>query len=615
MAIKALNLMADFETTTDPADCRVWAVGAVDIDKLEIAYIGNDLESFMHWLSDKSTKVHWHNLRFDGEFVLSYLLSHGYKWDKGKDDRGYRTPLKEKHFRTLITDEGLFYSIEICFKRINDKKMLKATLLDSLKKLPFSVAQIAKGFKLPMSKGEIDYDEYRPVGHELTPEEKDYLVRDCMIVAQALKIQFEQGLTKMTNASDAMASYKKSIGGNFDRWFPVLPLDLDSIIRKAYRGGYVYLKPEHRNERGLKGKTYDVNSLYPSCMYQKMLPFGYPVYFEGTPDPDERYPLYLIHFKCTFELKPGHLPMIQLKKNRRFVETEYLTTSRVMEGGIETNDPVEMWVTNVDYELMKDQYDLEYFPFDDGHYSDGLKFRGAVGMFKDYIDYWMHIKETETGPKKALAKLQLNSLYGRFALNPKTCQKIPYMDEEGVVRYDYPKDKDGEIVYEYRDPVYTAMGAWITSYAREKTVRSAQAVYDRFVYADTDSLHIIGYDQPEGLEVHPTRLGAWKDEGSFVDSLYIRSKTYMETMLESAPANLKKYCLALNKADSLECIRVEGDRVLWEETKVTCAGMPDNVKESVTYDNFHPGAVFEGKLMPKRVPGGIVLEERTFTIK
>ena len=608
MAIKALRLMADFETTTDPADCRVWAGGAVDIDRLEIAYIGNNLEHFMEWLSDKSCKVWYHNLRFDGEFILHYLLTHGFKWDKGRDDKGNKTPFKSKTFRTLITDEGLFYSIEVCFERVSDKKLKKVTFYDSLKKLNFSVAQIAKGFNLTMSKGEIDYDAPRPVGHELTPEEKDYLVRDCMIVAQALNVQFGQGLTKMTNASDAMDSYKKSIGGDFDKWFPVLPLELDGILRKAYKGGFVYLNPKYKGVRGLQGKTYDVNSLYPSCMYYKLLPFGYPVFFEGTPEPDERYPLYIIHFKCTFELKPNHVPMIQLKNNRRFVETEYLTTSRVIEGGRETNDPVEMWVTNVDYELMKDHYELEYYPFEDGHYCDGFKFRGAVGMFKTYIDYWMHIKETEKGPKRALAKIMLNSLYGRFALNPKTCQKIPYLDEDGVVRYKYGED-------EYRDPVYVPMGAFITAYARETTVRSAQAVYDRLVYCDTDSLHVLGHGQPEGLDVHPTRLGAWKDEGSWVDSTFLRAKTYMETMLEQKAGSLENYCKAMNKGDSLETVRLEGDQVLWHETKVTCAGMPDNVKEKVTYDNFHPGATFDGKLMPRRVPGGIVLVGTTFTIK
>lgn len=607
MAIKALKLMADFETTTDPEDCRVWACGAVDIDRLEVAYIGNDLHRFIEWLSDKSTKVYWHNLRFDGEFVLSYLLSHGYKWESGKDDRGNRTPLKAKHFRTLITDDGLFYSIEICFKRINDKKVLKTTLLDSLKKLPFSVAQIAKGFKLPMSKGEIDYDEFRPVGHEITDNEKDYLVRDLMIPAQALKIQFEQGLTKMTNAGDAMDHYKKTVGGNFDKWFPVLPLELDANIRKAYKGGYVYLKPEYKNVRGLQGKTYDVNSLYPSVMYEKVLPFGYPVYFENDLEPDDRYPLYIIHFKCTFELRPDHLPTIQLKNNRRFVETEYLTTSRVKEGQHWTNDPVEMWITNVDYELMMDHYEIEFYPFEDGHYCDGFRFRGAVGMFKDYIDYWMHIKETETGPKRQLAKLQLNSLYGRFALNPKTAQKIPYLDEDNVVRYRYSEP-------EYRDPVYTAMGAFITAYAREKTIRAGQAVYDRAIYFDTDSLHIIGHDQPEGLEVHPTRLGCWADEATWVDSKFLRAKTYMESEQKHTADTLQNYARLLCKPFIHDLYR-EDDGIHYRVCKVTCAGMPDNVKEQVTYDNFAPGSVFEGKLMPKRVPGGIVLEERTFTIK
>ena len=127
------------------------------------------------------------------------------------------------------------------------------------------------------------------------------------------------------------------------------------------------------------------------------------------------------------------------------------------------------------------------------------------------------------------------------------------------------------------------MGAFITAYAREKTIRSAQSVYDRFIYADTDSLHLIGHDEPDNLEIHPTHLGAWKNEGVFTDSKYIRAKTYMETV---------------NGVD-----------------KVTCAGMPENVKQQVTYDNFHSGSTFTGKLMPRRYNGGIVLEPTTFTIK
>ena len=525
------------------------------------------------------------------------MFTHGFRCEETR---------KDKTFQCLITDDGLFYSIEVIFHRHKSKKYEKVVFYDSLKKLPFKVAVIAKAFELPQSKGSIDYTAPRPVGYEMTPEEKDYIITDCQIVAEALKIQFEQGLKKMTNASDALSGYKQIIGkATFEKWFPQLPIELDADIRRAYKGGFVYLNPKYKNARGLVGMTLDVNSLYPWTMYTCLLPYGYPVYFDGPPAPDEKHPLFIVHFKCTFELKPDHLPTLQLKNNRRFVETEYLTTSRVMIGKHEENDPIELHLTSVDYQLLLDHYDI-----DDVTYINGFKFKGAVGMFKDYIDHWMHIKETTTGALRQLAKLMLNSLYGKFATNPKARKKIPYLDpEDNVVRYKYDDP-------ELRDPVYTAMGCFITAYAREKTIRSAQSVYGRFIYADTDSLHLIGQDPPEGLEIHPTHLGAWKNEGCFEDSKFIRAKTYMETVVEHTKTDsLKHYCCAMNKADCISTVRREHGHVVYHKSKVTCAGMPDNVKEQVTFDNFHPGSTFEGKLMPRRHPGGIILEETTFTIK
>lgn len=554
MAAKNQKIVADFETTTDKNDVRVWAVCAVDIETTETVHIGNSIDGFMQWLSTRNTVCYFHNLKFDGEFILHYLLTHGFT---------YADTRRERTFETLITDDGIFYSITVYFKKAN-KKYNKVTFYDSLKKLPFKVSVISKAFELEDEKLEIDYDAPRPVGHELTEEEKRYIVNDCRIVAQALKIQMEQGLTKMTNASDAMNGFKSIISKKqFERLFPVLPVELDADIRRAYKGGYVYLNPKHRNRRGLQGITLDVNSLYPSVMYYSLLPYGYPIYFDGEPEPDETHPLFIVRLSCEFEIKPGHLPTIQLKNNRAFIETEYLSDSN--------GEIVELTLTNVDLKLFLEHYDV--YNLD---YQCGWKFKGATGMFKDYIDHWMHIKETTTGALRQLAKLMLNSLYGKFATNPKARKKIPVLDETGTVRYilDEP---------ELREPVYTAMGAFITAYAREKTIRSGQAVFDRFIYADTDSLHLIGQEPPEGLEIHPTHLGAWKNEGCFEDSKFLRAKTYMET--------------------------VDG------KTKVTCAGMPDNVKELVTYDNFHPGSTFGGKLMPRRYPGGIVLEKTTFTIK
>lgn len=582
MAVKKQIYTGDFETTTDPQDVRVWASCLVKLEDFSTAFISNNIEDMFDYLKNKNSDVYFHNLKFDGEFILSYLLSNGYKHDNSHNSHT---------FETLITDSGIFYSITVYFAR-SGKKLKKVTFYDSYKKLPFKVATIAKTFELEDSKGIIDYNTYRPIGHELTPEEKEYIILDCRIVAQALKIQMDKGLKKMTNASDALNCYKQLIKKqNFERWFPVLPVELDEDIRRAYKGGFTYLNPRFANKRITRGITLDVNSLYPSVMYECLLPYGYPMYFDGEYVQDDKYPLYISRLECEFKLKKDHIPTIQLKNNRAFVETEYLTSSN--------GEIVQLTLTSVDLKLFLQHYDVYNLT-----YINGYKFKGAAGMFKDYIDYWGHIKETTTGAMRQLAKLMLNSLYGKFATNPKSRKKIPVMDNDGVVRYilDNP---------ELRDPVYTVMGCFITAYARYKTISSAQNVFDRFIYADTDSLHLVGDDIPEGLDIHPTKLGAWKHEGTFCDSLFVRAKTYLETMLETKKDTLQNYCELLNKSTD---IYRESDGIHYKSTKVTCAGMPDNVKELVTYDNFHSGATFDGKLMPRRYKGGIVLQPTTFTI-
>ena len=190
----------DFETTTDINDCRVWAWGMCEVERPEETFTyGNTLDNFFDYLlSQKDNhKYYFHNLKFDGEFILNWLFKHGYEHIRDRND------LEENKFTTLISDKGMFYSIEICYgKTKKGKKLIK--FYDSLKVLPFSVEQIAKTFDLPMRKLEIDYNEYRSIGHILTQKEILYLKNDVIIVAYGLKKLFEQGLTRMTVGSNAL---------------------------------------------------------------------------------------------------------------------------------------------------------------------------------------------------------------------------------------------------------------------------------------------------------------------------------------------------------------------------------------------------------------------------
>lgn len=552
-----MRFTADFETTTVSTDCRVWAYGLCEIGNTDNFLCGNNIDGLINWCEDKpKLTLYFHNLKFDGEFLIYWLYRHGYRYER---DRRF---LYRKSFTTLISDKGQFYSLEIYH---DTPKKTITTIYDSLKIIPFSVAEVAKAFNLPDEKLELDYNAPREEGHVLTPHEIKYVRADVTIMAKALNVLFEQGLDKMTQGSNALSDFKKTIGSkNFTRWFP-MP-DYDADIRQSYKGGFTYLKAGYESKDISEGIVLDVNSLYPSVMYYEKMPFGEGIFFTGKYEYDKIFDLYVQMFTCNFSIKPNHIPTIQLKNNLSFVPTEYITDSN--------GEDITLCLTCVDLKLFFDHYDVYNIT-----YHSGWKFMSATGMFKDYIDKWNRVKSESTlnGNKgmRTLAKLMLNSLYGKFALNPHVQSKLPVYQDDTV---SYVLDEPEE-----RNPVYIPVGAFITAYARYKTISSAQMVYDRFIYADTDSLHLIGKELPKGLEIDSVKLGAWKHESTFTRARFLRAKSYIE--------------------------EIDG------KLHITCAGLPDKCHRFVTWENFYSGTRYSGKLAMKRVKGGIVLMNTDFTLK
>lgn len=396
---------ADFETNVDENDCRVWAFSICEIGNTENFIYGNNIDDFFKFCSKpkENYKIWFHNLKYDGEYIFSWLLNNGFKCIKDKKDRETKT------FTTLISDTGEFYSIEIFFDVHNKKHINKVTILDSLKILNFSVDKIAKDFNLPIKKLTLDYTTKREIGHELTEHEIDYIRNDVEIMARALKIMFDEKLDKMTIGSDALANYKE-INTNFDKYFPQLPYEIDKDIRRSYKGGFTYLNDIYKEKETKSGIVFDVNSLYPSVLAYEKMPIGSPLFFEGQYKKDNLYNLYVQTISCIFELKQGMIPTIQIKNNLAFLPNEYVKSSN--------GDVVTLTLTNIDLELF-----LKHYNVYDIKYHGGWKFKSLKGLFTTYIDYWsnkkIQAKKDQNGALYKISKLMLNSLYGKFRVKSK----------------------------------------------------------------------------------------------------------------------------------------------------------------------------------------------------
>lgn len=553
--------VADFETCNSQDNIltektSVWLWDVCNINTLSHK-TGHTIVEFINYIEKLAPAViYTHNLKFDGLFIMDYIMKNGFEHTKEKS-------LKANQFTTLITSANVFYSMKICFEAKNKKTKKTIEFRDSSKKIKGTVEQIAINYNLPILKGKIDYTMPRDENYQATENEIAYVHNDTEIVARVLQMQYAKKLTHLTSASDTFHLYKEFCGKHFNYLYPTLSIETDEFIRKSYRGGINLIADKYKSKLLENVYIYDVNSMYPSVMAYDLLPYGIPKYFTGKYIDNKAYPLYIQRVKVCCRLKNEHLPTI-LMPNLWFLDEEYLVDT--------AGEMLELNLTNLDLDLLFEHYEIF-----DIKYIDGYMFMGSHKLFKEFIMPLYELKSTSTGADKEHYKTLLNGLYGKFASNPKHKRKIPFL-KDGVVCFMNTEMQES-------DPIYTAVSSFITAYARVHLFKAIYDNFDGFIYCDTDSIHLT--HEARNIDIDDKKLGAWKNETKddpIIKACYLAPKTYMYLT--------KSY--------------VENKKI---------AGCPANVKEKITFDNFKYNQSFTGKLLPKRVNGGVVLVENVFTIK
>ena len=575
-------------------------------------------------------KVHvfFHNARYDFSYIQYYVLS-----ECGK----YNNKSKEYYLSNVVIDENnTFYGCQINLKKriqINKKRKQITTNIivhDLYKILPSKLDSIGKSVGIAKGK-DFDYDmirkyDYVPTEHELV----NYFFNDILIMEKAYK-----RLPNFFYGHYTIGSIVKNyyLNEHLPKCFPnknedylskdifpnsgevneytfrnneLIPFDripYDVVMKKvlqAYKGGMTICNNEYLDKTIYNDKLpldlipvgnnkvkinedinhLDVNSLYPSVMYNNEFPIGLPkiVYSDYERDNTKEFEKYLINEmnnnnkRIIIQLgikrgnvKKGKAPLFlknDLNKELYNVQKDNtISESNGYKAFYETfNYNVEN-LTLEEFLILKKNYNIKY------EIRYAIVFNSCKNLFKTFIEELVALKIKYDNDEflRLCYKLCLNNLYGKFGEKIEKTTLYKDLDNNGDWITGEKKIKNGKYFY---PPV----AVYTTSYARITMMKYINIVgWKNVLYMDTDSIHLIGEKLYNKLVknncVHDTELGKLK----------LEDICFAEKCL--SPKKYAYYGLVLKKNK--------------EMFKVKCAGLPDKAQQEIkNFNQFEYGLTF-----------------------
>ena len=310
-------------------------------------------------------------------------------------------------------------------------------------------------------------------------------------------------------------------------------------------------------------------------MLDGKMPYGKPIVYDSldsaykNPTYDLRIVSFVVH---SAKIRNGYIPFIPTNNNFLFKGSyDYPKTLN--------NKVLCLW--EEEYKLFTQYYDCDI------EVAHVLAFTSKYGIFDKYLEPLKKAKENEKDPvARAITKLKMNSLYGKFGQSPNRISKqVENIDEDGILRY---KSAETEGLHFYKP-----IASRIASLARCKLISAIESEPTRFIYCDTDSIYLKG-DVFPSIPIHSSLLGYWKFEGHYSKALFQKAKGYIKTF---SPTSYN-------------------DKDKWNVQESGVAGLPKELQALITYDNFKDGMTFKGsKKIMKRVNGGVIIANTNFTLK
>lgn len=513
--------------------------------------------SYLKYVFPNDTLYAHNGGKYDNRYLLDYFKTEGYKLTN-----------------ILYIQNGLIFNVKI------GKKVFK--FRDSIHLLQGSLKSLCESFGVEHKKREFDIRGWINSGCPVTEELRDYVKDDCRALYEVLE-KFSNTFTgeiKLTIASTAFNALLKTKYRNI----PLKRLcsnsmtkDQEDYVRISYKGG----RAEVFKRKAESCFSYDVNSLYPYVMHNYDYPFG------KVSNQNEE--------QCEKSLKMGFLGVCECLIKAPYMYIPYLA--------VRYDDklmfPYGNWKDNLTsieiLEARKRGYEIKIL--------SGLFWTNKGRIFVKYVDEFYTIKSTSSGAKKAIAKLFLNSSYGKFG-QKRINKKI--QTEADLIKAGTDINKvssfDGGFLYSSEETSYQnrsinpIYATFVTAYARHVLYLGFEHIMEKggnVFYCDTDSIK--SDIEMDSELVNDKALGKWKNEGHYLRNIFPSAKLYYQEGNEEKVTKGKgipKAELSKMGQDDYENL-LHGGRIVIETERVT--GVLEHGRRKDTNKKSHIGAIKQKK--------------------
>lgn len=442
-------------------------------------------ESLLIGYANRYLVVYCHNLAFEFQFAKSFL-----------------------HFNDVFARKKRQPIIARCAEGIEFRCSYYLSNM-SLQKFCETTQNVSHGKVV----GGLDYDKIRLPSTELTALEKIYCYNDVVGITECIRQKMiEDGdISKipMTSTGYVRRDFRKAVQSNPRNIDRIRKSALDAklyiMCKEAFRGGNCHANAYYADALLEDVQSMDIQSSYPYVMFAKKFPST--KFVKAEVKTIEELQAFLDEYAMLFRVtlynvrakKHTYIPYIPIAKcySRKRVIAD--------NGRILFAKEISLTITDIDWKIIKDTYDIEEISIGDCYISkyDYL----PKELRQELLQYFEMKTKLKDGDKYLYnkAKNRFNASYGMMVtdiVNP-NIQYDPVSDEWleekdvlGNNRIENEKNTSdmsliNTALYKYyrsnKSFLSYQHGIWVTAWARYRLQQGINALGKHIIYCDTDS--------------------------------------------------------------------------------------------------------------------------------